>query len=124
MSTDYFDLDKLSLPAGLPVPVKIVRATQRRRAHFVRMPYPWWEKLALARANGPTWAWAFLILYESWRRKGEPFSLLNCAVPGYSRKQKERALAKLEALGLISIKRRRHKPPILLAAHVTDSAKV
>jgi hypothetical protein len=115
VSTDYDLVKELALPVDFTMPAKerLVRPTQRRRGHFMRMPYPWWEKLAIARANGPTVLLALHICYEHWRRKGEPFPLLNCAVPGVSRGQKGRALAKLEALGLISVERRRHKAPIV-----------
>lgn len=113
----------LALPWDYAMPVKerLVRPTQRRRAHFIRKPYPWWEKLAIARADGPTCLWTDYILYEHWRRKGEPFTLRNGAVPGCTPKQKERALAKLEALGLIEIERRPRKAPILKAVHICDT---
>jgi hypothetical protein len=123
VSTNDFDLSKLALSPGLAMPIKerLVRPTQRRRAHFIRKPYPWWEKLAIARADGPTMLWADHILYEHWRRKGEPFTLRNGAVPGCTPKQKQRALAKLEALGLIEIERRPRKAPILKAVHLCVS---
>jgi DNA-binding transcriptional ArsR family regulator len=117
VSADGFDLDELALPAMPGAPVR-PETKQRGHTRFIRVPYQWWERLADAGADGPTVLLALHILYEHWRKRGAPFSLLTCAVPGVSRGQKGRALTKLEAIGLIKIERRPRKAPILQAIHV------
>jgi hypothetical protein len=112
MTIESFDLEKLRLPPGhekwAVVPVKI----QKRRKHFIKLPLTWHERLVESRQLA-TYKVAAEILYRYWRNNGEPFTLANCALKGVSRWQKGRALAELEAFGLITVQRRKRKSPLV-----------
>jgi hypothetical protein len=113
MSGDQeFDLEKLQITSDDMIPVKRVRPKLKRDGHFIRVPWPWVERLA-AIQNGACWAVALRILYDNWRHKGKPFTLSNGAVPGVSRYGKYRALRELEKLGLIIVQRRPRKSPVI-----------
>jgi hypothetical protein len=94
------------------VPLKI----QRRRQHFVKVPWTWVERLQDARYVA-TYRLALHVLYQHWKANGKPFKLANGEIKmgGTSRWQKWRALAELERLGLITVKKggasRRGSPP-------------
>jgi hypothetical protein len=115
---DPFDLANLRL---LPEQVQTVTRTPRkisqRRAHFVRLPFGWIERLA--GASGQTWNLAMHLLYLHWRGAGKPIKLANgmLQIDGISRATKWRALAELEHRGLITIERRSGKSPLI---HVHD----
>jgi hypothetical protein len=115
----FADLEKLRLhpehyrasTAGekwATVPLKV----RRRRQHFVKVPWTWVERLADARYVA-TYRLALHVLYQHWRANGKPFKLANgdLKLGGTSRWQKWRALAELEKLGLITVKRGRRKSP-------------
>jgi hypothetical protein len=109
------DLEKLRLPSDIApdrVPVRVVRPKHKREQHFIRVPWVWHEKLVTARCLA-TYPLAVYILYQHWKRKGEPFTLPNFAVPGITRWRKWKALAELETLGLITVERRRRKSPMV-----------
>jgi hypothetical protein len=92
------------------VPHKI----QKRRQHFVKVPWTWVERLAEARYTA-TYRVALHLLYESWKQKGGPVKLPNgmLAKDGVSRWQKWRALDDLKNLGLINVERRTRKSPLI-----------
>jgi hypothetical protein len=93
------------------IPLKV----QRRRQHFVKVPWAWVERLAEARYVA-TYRLALYVLYRHWRANGKPFTLANgdLKMGNTSRWQKWRALAELEKLGLITVKKRRRKSPRII----------
>ena len=103
----FADLDALRLSEHLAsVPEKI----RKRRQQFVKVPWTWIERLIAARQIA-TYRVALFVLHQSWKARGEPFTLSNGAVNGVSRWQKWRALRELEQLGLITVERRERKSP-------------
>jgi hypothetical protein len=96
--TEDFDLEKLRLPPGekwVVVPAKI----QKRRRHFVKVPWAWVEKLTTARYIA-TYRVALYVLYRHWRADGLSFTLSNTAIAevGVSRWRKWEALRELEGI--------------------------
>jgi hypothetical protein len=111
--TEMFDLAALAVPDDMLPSVRVDGPAQRkRREHFIRVPFNWHERLLKARYVA-TPLLAQHILYRHWKRKGEPITLSNGAMPGVSRFRKYRALAELEALGLIAVERRPDKSPVV-----------
>jgi hypothetical protein len=90
------------------VPLKV----QKRRRHFVKVPWIWVERLGEARYIA-TYRLALHVLYRHWKANGKPFTLANGEIKmgSTSRWQKWRALAELEKLGLITVKKRGRKSP-------------
>jgi hypothetical protein len=114
MTDDPFDLEKLRLTpreAGekwVKVPLKF----QKRRQHFVKVPWTWIQNLVKARCIA-TYRVALHVLYQHWRGEGEPFILANGSLrmEGVSRRQKWPALRELEQFGLITVEWRQRKSP-------------
>jgi hypothetical protein len=90
----------------------VPRKIQKRREHFVRVPWPWIEQLAKAR-HIATYRVALHVLYRHWKGGGKPFALSNTAMgdQGVSRWRKWEALGELEQLGLITVERRNRQSP-------------
>jgi hypothetical protein len=111
-SKDPLDLDNLRLPDTGQWAV-VPRKIQKRRKHFVIVPWTWVERLN--GAQGKTYSVAHYLLYLSWKNKGAPIKLPNgmLQTDGISRASKWRALAELEQRGLINIERRRGRSPII-----------
>jgi hypothetical protein len=111
-SKDPLDLNNLRLPDRWQWAV-IPRKIQKRREHFVIVPWTWVEQLN--GAQGKTYSVALHLLYLSWKSKGAPVKLPNgmLQIDGISRASKWRALTELEQRGLISIERRRGRSPII-----------
>ena len=86
----------------------------RRRQQFVKVPMAWVERLGAARRVA-TPKVALRLLWMHFRDRGRPVRLSNLALArdGVPRKQKPRALAELERLGLVGVERRRRKAPIV-----------
>ena len=91
----------------------VPRKIQRRRQHFVSVPWTWIERLS--RAAGQTYLVALHLLYLHWKGRGEPIKLANgmLRIDGISRQSKWRALGDLERRGLIVVERRRRRSPIV-----------
>jgi hypothetical protein len=112
---DTFDLTKLALPQEIVrerravVPGKI----QKRRAHFVKVPWVWIERLD--GATGQTYRLALCLLYLHWKSGSEPIKLSNgmLKIDGISRASKWRGLTELERRGLITIERRPSRSPLV-----------
>src|SRR5262249_20376829 len=107
-----FDLDRLRLDTGevwAVVPVKI----QKRREDFVKPPMTWDERFR--GANGQTYRGAWVLLYQHWRNKGEPFKIPNgmLAIDGVPPRTKCRALRDLVRRDLIRVEWRKKKSPIV-----------
>jgi hypothetical protein len=102
------DLAQLQKAEGAPK-----RAPAER---FVKLPFSWLARLEQAHAT--TYRVAVHLLYQEWRRKGQPVRLANTPLVGVSRQSKWRALNELESLGLITVLRRPRKAP-LVVVHLT-----
>jgi len=118
MEQDPYDLDKLRLDqADLPT----ARAKlKKRRQHFAMMPLEWMRRLTKAQHRG-TFLLAFLLIYEHWRRGGQPIAVSNVLVTdwGVPRRSKARALTELEQLGLVELVRHRGRSPRAELRHMT-----
>jgi hypothetical protein len=84
-----------------------------RRQQFVRVPWPWVE--ALAGLPGQTYRVALLLLHLHWKSGGKPIKLANgmLTIGGVSRQSKWRALRDLEKRGLILVKCRPKRSPLI-----------
>jgi hypothetical protein len=111
-----FDLNKFKSTRGAAANGEMLaivpRKIQKRRQQFVMVPWTWIERLVKARYIA-TYRVALHVLYQHWKRNGQPFTLANGAMvkEGVSRQRKWEALDELEQLGLITIERRRRKTP-------------
>jgi hypothetical protein len=112
-NTDPLDLDNLRLDRDVLPERRAVtpRKIERRREHFVRVPWTWIE--ALSGATGQTWHLALHLLHLHWKGNGAPIKLANgmLKVDGISRASKWRALAELERRRLITVERRPKRSP-------------
>ena len=109
----YADLKKHRITPEMMAKLDVVpRKIQKRREHFVRVPWAWIERLAKAR-HIATYRVALHVLYRHWKDGGKPFTLSNTAMgdQGVSRWRKWEALGELEQLGLITVERRNRQSP-------------
>lgn len=112
MKDDPFDdLENLRLPPGTEARIGTPAKIQKRRKDFIMVPVAWDDRLT--GCTGHTYKIANRVLYLHWKNRGRPFRLANGMLKydGVSRYAKWRALARLEQLGLISIKRGSGKSP-------------
>jgi hypothetical protein len=91
----------------------VKRAAERKRKHFARVPLWWIETLTTGHCGATATMVALYLLYLDWKRGKKSFPLSNGAIPGITRWQKGRALAKLEAMGLITVEHRTGRPPLI-----------
>jgi hypothetical protein len=91
----------------------VPRKIQKRRAHFIRFPFTWLERLE--GAHGQTYRLALLLLYRHWKGGGEPILLANgmLAIDGVPPTTKLRALRDLERRGLVAVDWRLRKSPVV-----------
>jgi len=77
MADDCFDIDNLRIDAdALPERRAVVpRKFEKRRRHFVKVPWVWVE--ALSGASGQTWHLAIQLLYLHWKGEGAAIKLAN-----------------------------------------------
>jgi DNA-binding MarR family transcriptional regulator len=113
---DPFDLEELRYTEEVLVPARRAvtpRKIQKRRKHFVQVPWTWIERLE--GATGQTYRLALVLLYLHWKGKSAPTKLPNgmLKIDGVSRQSKWRALADLEQRGLINVERRPKRSPII-----------
>jgi hypothetical protein len=116
MDQDPLDLEQLRIaPERVTKPAK----PKRWRRHFVRVPWPWVERLQKAKRVS-TYRLALVLIYEQWRTGGRPVALSNVLAhaEGLSRRSKWRAIAELENLGLIQVKRHRRRAPRVVLQHL------
>jgi len=115
MADDCFDIDNLRIDAdALPERRAVApRKFEKRRRHFVKVPWAWVE--ALSGASGQTWHLAIQLLYLHWKGKGEAIKLANgmLKVDGISRSSKGRGLCDLERRGLVTVSRRCRRSPLV-----------
>jgi len=113
--SDDFDLENLRLPADIVRPRRVVEPhkLEKRRKHFVQLPWTWVE--ALSGASGQTWQLAAHLLYLNWKGKGAPIKLANgmLEIDGINRQAKWRALSGLERRGLVTVERRPARSPLV-----------
>ena len=113
--SDDFDLENLRLPADIVRPRRVVEPhkLEKRRKHFVQLPWTWVE--ALSGASGQTWQLAAHLLYLNWKGKGAQIKLANgmLEIDGINRQAKWRALSGLERRGLVTVERRPARSPLV-----------
>jgi hypothetical protein len=111
----YADLKRHRATPEMMAQLAVVpRQVRRKREQFIKVPGIWVEKLARTRYLA-TYRVALHVLYRHWKGRGEPFTLSNGMVEmeGVTRWGKWRALTELERLGLITVKRRHHRSPLI-----------
>jgi hypothetical protein len=119
---DPFDLQALRVDPNdgeLLRLVKVPAKVQKRRRHFIKVPWVWFEKLG--DAHGQTYRLALYLLYLYWKDgSNQPVKLPNVGLRdvGISRQSKWRVLADLERVGLISIERRPRRAPLIQLFHL------
>jgi hypothetical protein len=113
---NLFDLATLRVD---PERVRQPARPKKWRRQFVRVPWHWVERLQETRRVS-TYRLTLLLLYEHWRMGGRPVLLSNIGLADerIGRRSKWRALAELEQLGLIELKRRRRHAPRAIVRHV------
>ena len=95
----YADLKQHRMTPEILATLAVVpRKIQKRRQHFVKVPWTWIERLANARYTA-TYRVALHILYRHWKGGGKSFTLSNTAVAmeGVTRWRKWEALAGIGA---------------------------
>jgi hypothetical protein len=118
MNQDAFELEQLRIdPERVIKPVK----PKKWRRHFVRVPWTWVERLQKAKRVS-TYRLALLLVYEHWRTGARPVVLSNVftQAEGLSRRSKWRAIAELESLGLIQVKRHQRRAPIVVLQYLNS----
>jgi hypothetical protein len=105
-----------SKPENVPLQAT---ATKKWRRRFVRMPWSWVERLQKVKRVS-TYRLALVLVYEDWRSGGKPITLSNVFThaEGLSRRSKWRAIADLESLGLIQVKRHQRRAPRVVLQHL------
>jgi hypothetical protein len=114
--TDELEIEKLRLLVNIVVPERRAiepRKLEKRRKHFVRVPWHWVE--ALKGATGQTCLLALHLLYLHWKGNCAPIKLANgmLEIDGINRWSKWRALSELERRGLVTVERRRSRSPLV-----------
>jgi hypothetical protein len=111
---DDIDITKYALIADDPMMAHRVMTAKarRRREQFAIAPLAWKDRLGPANALS---AIVIDLLHRNWKQDGKPFPLPNGALAeiGVERRQKARALHKLEELGLITVEWRARKSPLV-----------
>jgi hypothetical protein len=116
LNQEPFELEQLRIdPERVTKPVK----PKKWRRHFVRVPWVWVERLQTARRVS-TYRLALLLVYEHWRTGARPVVLSNVFThaEGLSRRSKWRAIAELERLGLIQVKRHQRRAPMVVLQYL------
>jgi hypothetical protein len=117
MSEDdpFDDINKLRVPPELLTShPRTPRKILKRQENFIMMPMWWWERLADCQ-SGHTYRVALFLLHLDWRNDRKPFKLANGMLDydDVSRSTKWRTIRRLEKLGLITIKCRLKKSPVI-----------
>ena len=112
---DSFDLQGLRVDptdGELVRLAKVPAKVQKRRGHFIKVPWGWFERLAEPRRRS-TYRVALYLLYQHWKTHGDVVRLPNRGL-GISSRSKWNALSELEQLGLITIERCSRKSPRII----------
>jgi hypothetical protein len=115
MDRDDFNIDDFRLEAAPPIAEQPGSERRPRRQDlFVMVPLEWMHRLAGAH-TAATCTVALHLLFRAFQERQQTIKLANrlLASLGVSRWQKWRALAELEAMGLISVEHRERKSPII-----------
>jgi hypothetical protein len=90
------------------------RRSKARKETFVKVPL-WWFEEATRATRSPQAFVAVWLLHLAWKAGSPTFKLSNdkLAERGAERRAKRRALANLEAAGLITVERRHGKAPVV-----------
>ena len=114
-----FDLDKLRIDPTDPSLVPRQGAPKKKTAkkwkrQYVRVPWSWIERLQASKSIG-AYRLALFLAYEHWRNGGKPIELTNATTTneGVPRSTKWRSLLELERLGLVRIRHRNPKSPLV-----------
>jgi hypothetical protein len=100
---DPFNREKIELVQGVPARLIPSKKQLRQREHFVMVPLWWAERAAQATNTPKAYVWVWL-LYRAWQTRSNRVVMSNMHLPaGVNRFAKKRALAELEAAGLIRV---------------------
>jgi hypothetical protein len=98
-------VEDLDLP-GSPVQIREINRQRKRREAFVQLPLNWAARAARCTRTQRALVW-MLLSYLAWKHRCNTFPISNALLAKYGvgREVKRRALAQLEAEGLICVKR-------------------
>jgi hypothetical protein len=99
-----------TLDTGITPPTRI------SKPRFVKLPLLWIERLDKIKASGSTYRLAVHILRKAWQRRASTVIIPN--IPQVSRNGRRTGLRVLARVGLISVKLRSSKSPIVTVLHV------
>jgi hypothetical protein len=88
------------------------RRDEKRRQEFIKTPLCWVDQLAKTHHRATVFV-ALRLLRLAWQHRDKPVTLSNLGLAewGVTRSEKQRALAELEAVGLIAVERSKRKAP-------------
>ena len=112
-------LDNFELVGGIPCRPILTAKQQRQRGHFVQVPLEWAALVSSAAGESTTFV-AIWLLYRAWKTKSNTVTVSSGQLEahGIDRWVKRRALRKLEAAGLITVKRQHGRAPVVTLLHV------
>jgi hypothetical protein len=116
---DPFDPNKLRISIEQAQEIGRSKRRTKWQRQWVRVPWSWVARLQTVKHDG-TCLLALLLVYEHWHNGGRPIVLSNtlAAEIGLSRHAKRRSLAKLEQLGLVTVKWSRSRAPLVAVQHL------
>jgi hypothetical protein len=114
LQDDEDDEKLFALQCGAGKPSAPRRRGKARKETFVKVPLWWFEQVTRA-TRSPQAFVAIWLLHLAWKAGSATFPLPNGKLTehGAERRTKRRALANLEAAGLITVDRRHGKTPIV-----------
>jgi hypothetical protein len=115
MRNEEFNIDELQIevePHMVEVDQKVSKRRPPRKGEFVMVPIEWVYRLAGARCTA-TVTLALHLLHRAFKERNQTIKVANgmVALKGINRCQKRRALAELEAMGLVEVEHRERKSP-------------
>ena len=117
MREDDFDPDRFRIdhtdPRYTQKADRVPRRIQKRREQFVMLP--WWWAERLKGTSDKAWYVAAFLLHEAWKANSNTVKVPNgmLKTDGVSRQSKWRILRGLERRGLISVKSRPNRSPLV-----------
>ena len=121
---DRLDLHDLRLPPDIVRERAVLpQRIKKRHRQFVQLPLVWIDILARNSRN-KTFAVLCHLVHLNWKQGGGPIKVPNgfLEMLGVKPDAKSYALNKLESLGIISVKRRNNKSPIVTINDNSDEA--
>jgi hypothetical protein len=115
----YTDLERVDFdPAPAPGPQPTPQSRSAARPKFLAVPRVWVQRLYEAR-GAATFKLANHLLSKEYETHQQTIRLANVALAsiGITARQKWRALAELERLGLVRVERRIRKSPMVTLLH-------